>query len=62
MQRTSLHSVSMGLPSHSKITSYDCRCSKPGKLQCPKCLELDLPKVPSIFCSQDCFKVGHHSC
>ncbi|CAL5226876.1 g9749 [Coccomyxa viridis] len=32
------------------------RCSKPAKLQCPKCLELGLPKQPSAFCSQDCFK------
>ena len=34
-----------------------CRCQKAAKLQCPKCLELGLPKQPSAFCSQDCFKV-----
>ena len=33
-----------------------CRCNKAAKLQCPKCLELGLPKQPSAFCSQDCFK------
>lgn len=33
-----------------------CRCYKAAKLQCPKCLELGLPKQPSAFCSQDCFK------
>ena len=33
-----------------------CRCNKAAKLQCPKCLELGLPKHPSAFCSQDCFK------
>ena len=34
-----------------------CSCGKPGKLQCPKCLELQLPKAASVFCSQECFKV-----
>lgn len=34
------------------------RCGEPAKLQCPKCLELGLPKAPSCFCSQECFKVG----
>ena len=34
-----------------------CSCGKPGKLQCPKCLELQLPKPASVFCSQECFKV-----
>ncbi len=33
------------------------RCQAPAKLQCPKCLELKLPKASSVFCSQDCFKV-----
>lgn len=33
-------------------------CGKPGKLQCPKCLELQLPKPASVFCSQECFKVN----
>ena len=34
------------------------RCGEPAKLQCPKCLEYGLPKQPSCFCSQDCFKVS----
>ena len=33
------------------------RCGKAAKLQCPKCLEMQLPKQPSVFCSQECFKV-----
>lgn len=41
---------------HSAI-SVSCRCQKAAKLQCPKCLELGLPKQPSAFCSQECFKV-----
>lgn len=32
------------------------RCSKPASLQCPKCVELALPKEASVFCSQECFK------
>jgi methionyl aminopeptidase len=32
------------------------RCSKPARLQCPKCLELKLPRVNASFCSQECFK------
>ena len=35
------------------------RCGKAAKLQCPKCLEMQLAKQPSVFCSQDCFKVSH---
>ncbi|DBB17288.1 TPA: hypothetical protein ACH3X3_014334 [Trebouxia sp. C0006] len=40
-------------------------CGKPGKLQCPKCLELQLPKPASVFCSQECFKTAwaeHKKC
>ena len=33
------------------------RCGKAAKLQCPKCVEMQLPKQPSAFCSQECFKV-----
>lgn len=33
------------------------RCGKSGTLQCPKCIEMHLPKAPSVFCSQQCFKV-----
>ncbi|KAK9784874.1 hypothetical protein WJX73_001071 [Symbiochloris irregularis] len=34
------------------------RCSKPAKLQCPKCQELKLAIKDSSFCSQDCFKAA----
>lgn len=34
------------------------RCGAPAKLQCPKCVALDLPKAPAAFCSQDCFKAA----
>lgn len=40
-------------------------CGKPGKLQCPKCLDLQLPKPASVFCSQECFKnawADHKKC
>jgi methionyl aminopeptidase len=40
------------------------RCGDPAKLQCPKCLELKMPKAASAFCSQDCFKTAwtEHKC
>ncbi|KAL4434793.1 hypothetical protein ABPG77_005320 [Micractinium sp. CCAP 211/92] len=31
-------------------------CQQPAKLQCPRCLELNLEKDLAAFCSQDCFK------
>ncbi|XP_027905477.1 methionine aminopeptidase 1A-like isoform X1 [Vigna unguiculata] len=31
-------------------------CAKPANLQCPKCMELKLPRAGSAFCSQECFK------
>lgn len=34
------------------------RCSKPARLQCPKCLELKLPRGNASFCSQECFKAS----
>eukprot|EP00884_Botryococcus_braunii_P001642 jgi/Botrbrau1/11479/Bobra.0360s0006.1 len=34
------------------------RCAAPSRLQCPKCLELEIPKARSCFCSQDCFKLA----
>ena len=43
-------------PSSSSLPAC-ARCGEPAKLQCPKCLEFSLPKHPSCFCSQDCFKV-----
>ncbi|GJP54996.1 hypothetical protein CLOM_g13990 [Closterium sp. NIES-68] len=41
------------------IESLAClRCSKPARLQCPKCLELKLPRTNASFCSQECFKAS----
>ncbi|KAG9452419.1 hypothetical protein H6P81_005323 [Aristolochia fimbriata] len=37
------------------------RCGKPAHLQCPKCIELKLPKEDSAFCTQDCFKASWSS-
>ncbi|MCO5575893.1 hypothetical protein L7F22_029699 [Adiantum nelumboides] len=34
------------------------RCSKPAVLQCPKCVQLKLPRVNATFCSQECFKAA----
>ncbi|KAL2610141.1 hypothetical protein R1flu_028714 [Riccia fluitans] len=34
------------------------RCSKLARLQCPKCLELKLPRSNGAFCSQECFKAA----
>ncbi|CAL8464040.1 g3575 [Coccomyxa elongata] len=46
-------------PESGTSLGYACaRCQMTAKLQCPKCLELGLPKQPSVFCSQDCFKTA----
>lgn len=37
------------------------RCSKAALLQCPKCLELKLPRGNASFCSQGCFKESWNS-
>ncbi|KAL0923708.1 hypothetical protein M5K25_007775 [Dendrobium thyrsiflorum] len=37
------------------------RCGKPAHLQCPKCVELKLPREGAAFCSQDCFKAAWSS-
>ncbi|KFM24263.1 Methionine aminopeptidase 1A [Auxenochlorella protothecoides] len=38
------------------LTELKCfKCQKPAKLQCPKCLELDLERDHAAFCSQQCF-------
>ncbi|XP_020576321.1 methionine aminopeptidase 1A isoform X1 [Phalaenopsis equestris] len=37
------------------------RCGKPAHLQCPKCVELKLPREGAAFCSQDCFKASWSS-
>ncbi|GAQ84390.1 methionine aminopeptidase 1 [Klebsormidium nitens] len=45
------------------ISSIPCvKCDAPAKLQCPKCLEMRLPRDVSAYCSQACFKAdwpGH---
>jgi len=42
----------------TELLDWTCgRCQKPAKLQCPRCLELNLEKAFSVFCSQECFKV-----
>ncbi|KAI3432398.1 hypothetical protein D9Q98_003954 [Chlorella vulgaris] len=33
-------------------------CQQPAKLQCPRCLELNLERDLAAFCSQDCFKAS----
>ncbi|PIA50111.1 hypothetical protein AQUCO_01300686v1, partial [Aquilegia coerulea] len=43
-------------------SSLSCgRCGKPALLQCPKCVELKLPREGAAFCSQDCFKASWSS-
>ncbi|ONK78239.1 uncharacterized protein A4U43_C02F16100 [Asparagus officinalis] len=43
-------------------SSYSCaRCGNPSNLQCPKCLQLGLPREGAVFCSQDCFKASWSS-
>ncbi|KAK4476509.1 hypothetical protein RD792_015665 [Penstemon davidsonii] len=37
------------------------KCGKPANLQCPKCVELKLPRESAAFCSQDCFKASWSS-
>ncbi|KAL9175986.1 hypothetical protein ABFS82_02G148800 [Erythranthe guttata] len=40
-----------------ETTNLSCaKCGKPSNLQCPKCVELKLPREGAAFCSQDCFK------
>ncbi|KAK7260193.1 hypothetical protein RIF29_26031 [Crotalaria pallida] len=41
--------------SDSNILSC-ANCGKPANLQCPKCMELKLPREGSAFCTQECFK------
>ncbi|KAE9610759.1 putative methionyl aminopeptidase [Lupinus albus] len=36
-------------------------CGKPANLQCPKCVELKLPREGSAFCTQECFKFSWSS-
>ncbi|KMZ74958.1 Methionine aminopeptidase 1A, partial [Zostera marina] len=37
------------------------RCGKTAQLQCPKCLDLKLPREGAAFCTQDCFKASWSS-
>ncbi|KAK4372019.1 hypothetical protein RND71_007403 [Anisodus tanguticus] len=44
------------------IATLTCaKCSKPANLQCPKCVELKLPREGAAFCTQDCFKASWSS-
>lgn len=43
--------------SDAAVSTLSCaQCGKPAHLQCPKCVELKLPREGASFCSQDCFK------
>lgn len=43
--------------SSSSVAALSCvRCAKPARLQCPKCVELKLPREAAAFCTQECFK------
>ncbi|XP_042503796.1 methionine aminopeptidase 1A-like [Macadamia integrifolia] len=51
-----------GASNSQACSTLSCvRCSKPANLQCPKCVELKLPREDSAFCTQDCFKVSWSS-
>lgn len=41
-----------------RLLPLACSCGAPAKLQCPKCIELGLPRASSVFCTQDCFKAA----
>ncbi|KAL6953772.1 Microtubule-associated protein 1A [Sarracenia purpurea var. burkii] len=45
--------------SDAAISTLSCaQCGKPAHLQCPKCVELKLPREGAAFCTQDCFKAS----
>ncbi|KAI8545363.1 hypothetical protein RHMOL_Rhmol07G0034000 [Rhododendron molle] len=49
--------VLMAAGSDAAVSSLSCvQCGKPAHLQCPKCVELKLPREGAAFCTQDCFK------
>ncbi|KAI8026132.1 Methionine aminopeptidase 1A [Camellia lanceoleosa] len=49
--------VSMAGGSDEAVSTLSCaQCGKPAHLQCPKCVELKLPREGAAFCTQDCFK------
>ncbi|EXB76238.1 Methionine aminopeptidase 1A [Morus notabilis] len=46
----------------AEASALSClRCGKPAHLQCPKCMELTLPREGAAFCTQDCFKAAWSS-
>ncbi|GLT64267.1 hypothetical protein SLA2020_367710 [Shorea laevis] len=47
----------------AETTALSCaRCGNPAHLQCPKCVELKLPREGAAFCfTQDCFKASWSS-
>ncbi|KAK4483172.1 hypothetical protein RD792_010352 [Penstemon davidsonii] len=45
----------------SAATITCAKCGKPANLQCPKCIELKLPREGAAFCTQDCFKTSWSS-
>ncbi|XP_044491726.1 methionine aminopeptidase 1A-like isoform X4 [Mangifera indica] len=46
----------------AETNSLSCvQCGKPAHLQCPKCMELKLPREGAAFCTQDCFKASWSS-
>jgi methionyl aminopeptidase len=46
----------------SSIATLSCaRCEKPAHLQCPKCIDLKLPREQASFCTQECFKAAWSS-
>ncbi|KAJ7950952.1 Methionine aminopeptidase [Quillaja saponaria] len=52
----------MAAGSDVAVSSLSCaNCSKPANLQCPKCMELKLPREGSAFCTQECFKASWSS-
>ncbi|KAE9460030.1 hypothetical protein C3L33_08100, partial [Rhododendron williamsianum] len=49
--------VLMAAGTDAAVSSLSCvQCGKPAHLQCPKCVELKLPREGAAFCTQDCFK------
>ncbi|XP_048132762.1 methionine aminopeptidase 1A isoform X2 [Rhodamnia argentea] len=45
----------------AEATLSCAQCGKPAHLQCPKCVELKLPREDGAFCTQECFKASWSS-
>ncbi|KAJ4829976.1 Microtubule-associated protein 1A [Turnera subulata] len=45
-------------PQNTAASLSCAQCGKPAHLQCPKCVELKLPREGAAFCTQDCFKAS----